>query len=175
MFNNAELIKHMAFCYNLASESPDPSNQNGAIIVVRNPDGTLERIAKGYNHFYDGIPPEVENRDVKLQRIEHAERDAIFYAAARGHKCEGAIMICPWAACYDCARAIMGSGITALVYHKQRYLLTPERWKTAVDEALTWMSFDGMYLLELDASIPGTNPIYVNGELWSPATMELVA
>lgn len=174
MFNQQTLQNLMAKAYHHALKSPDPSNQNGAVLVHRHTDGELEIVCSGYNHFYEGVPAIVDDRDEKMKGIEHAERDTVFEAAKRGVKCQGAIMICPWAACYECARAIIGSGISALVYHHERYLTTPDRWSHQVDEALDWMHAKGIYIYVVEGAIPSTNPINVNGHLWSPAGLQNV-
>lgn len=177
MFNQDLLAKMMARAYQEAAKSPDPSNQNGAILVSRKPDGDYEVLSAGHNHFYPGIEPEVEDRDKKLQRIEHAERDAIFAAAGAGKATKGSILICPWAACYDCARAIIGAGVCALVYHGDRHLLTPERWRPAVEEAQQWMANAGIWLFRIDGPIPvagGVATITVNGKPWNPRSCQFV-
>jgi len=175
MFDHNMLQNLMSKAYSHASQSPDLSSQNGAIIVKRQPNGQLDVVAKGYNHFYKGIPDDQDDRVAKLRRIEHAERDAIYYAANRGVELEGAIMVCPWAACCECARAIIGSGIKALIYHRQRYMLTDSRWIDQVNAALSWMGEAGVFLYELDGAITGTKPILVSGKLWSPGSTEYVS
>ena len=174
MFNHTMLQRLMSKAYMHALESPDPSSQNGAVLCQRQPNGQLDVVAKGFNHFYEGIPLEVEDRTKKLQRIEHAERDCLYFAANRGVETQGSIMVCPWAACYDCARAIIGTGVSALIFHRQRYLLTDERWIDSVNEALHWLQDSGVWLYEFDGNCPQTKPILVSGKLWSPATCEYV-
>ncbi len=164
----------MGKAYADATKSPDPSNQNGAVLVQREVNGDLTIVAQGHNHFYPGIPPDVEDRDNKMNRIEHAERDCCFNAAARGVCTQGTILICPWAACYECARAIIGCKIHAVVYHKQRYHHTPKRWIDNVNEALGWLADAGVWLYEFDGPVPGTKPVIVNGEPWSPASLSHV-
>ncbi len=175
MFDHDQLARLMGKAYHHATQSPDTSSQNGAVIVHRQADGELDVKAHGYNHFYKGIDPELEDRDEKLRRIEHAERDSIYQAANRGVVLKGAIMVCPWAACNECARAIIGSGISALVYHRQRYLLTDKRWIDSINASLGWMGAAGVHLFEYDGSVPGTKPILISGRLWHPASCEYVS
>jgi deoxycytidylate deaminase len=66
--------------------------------------------------------------NAKLTYIEHAERLAIHTAARNGIRTEGATMYAVWAACPECARAIVGAGITRLVTLQATRDLTPERW-----------------------------------------------
>lgn len=160
----------MARAYNNALLSPDPSSQNGAVLCQIERGGAVRVLSGGYNHFYPGIPPELHDRDVKLQRIEHAERDAIYRALVT----RGTIMFCPWAACHDCARAIIGSGLRALFYHRERYELTDERWIGQVKESLNWMRDSGVDVIEFSGTVPSVYPILVSGKLWDPSTCEYV-
>lgn len=166
-------IKHLIDAYDLARMSPDPSNQCGAVLLKRRKNGSLYQIAEGYNHFYDGIEPEVSDRNKKLQRIEHAERDCIYYATKYGRTTMGGILVCPWVACYDCARAIIGSRIDIVVYHHERYQLTPERWLDSINESLNWMRNSGILLLGVKGPI-NAEPILVNGQLWSPKDLKFM-
>jgi len=168
MFNHKMLQNLMSKAYSHALDSPDPSSQNGAVLCRRQPNGQMDVVARGYNHFYPGVPGEVIDRDKKLQQIEHAERDCIYNAASRGVETKGSILICPWVACYDCARGIIGAEVAAVVYHKQRNDLTDERWLKNVNEALTWLDNAGVWLYEFDGVVPQTKPILVSGKLWSP-------
>lgn len=175
MFSNDQLQKMMATAYLKALKSPDPSSQNGALIVERQVDGDFRVISYGYNHFYDGVPGQVEPREEKYRQIQHAERDAVVQAARRGECTQGRIMVCPWAACEPCALEIIGSGLAALVVHKQRCELTDRHWVSKVSDAITWIQNAGIALYEYDGAVPGTKPILVSGKLWSPAGLDYVA
>ena len=67
-------------------------------------------------------------RPLKYQYIEHAERTAIYRAAANGISTKGATMYCPWFACIDCARAIICAGVAEVVGHKDVRAKTPAHW-----------------------------------------------
>jgi dCMP deaminase len=54
-------------------------------------------------------------RPAKYSYIEHAERACLYRAARAGIATAGLTMVCPWATCADCARAIIACGITRLV------------------------------------------------------------
>ena len=58
--------------------------------------------------------------------MEHAERAAIYKAAACGVPTAGATMYAPWFACPECARAIISAGIHEVV--GLMAFPTPERW-----------------------------------------------
>lgn len=98
------------------AHATDPSTQNGAILV----NGYSEILASGANHFPRGVKetPERWQRPAKYLRVEHAERNCIYDAARRGVKTDGLIMVCPWAACSDCARAIIQAGIRHVISHR---------------------------------------------------------
>ena len=165
----------MGTAYAQAVNSPDPSSQNGAIIVERLADGNFNVLSKGYNHFYPGVPGDVEPREEKYRQIQHAERDAIYQAASKGAPLKGRIMVCPWAACEPCGLGIIGVGLDALIVHKQRCELTDRHWVDKVSDAITWIQNSGVALYEYDGPVPGTLPILVSGKLWSPAGLQYVA
>jgi deoxycytidylate deaminase len=154
----------MSRAYQLATKSPDESNQNGAVIVDLD-ENTV--VGFGYNHFPHGIKP-VQTRPEKYKRIQHAERDAIL-SGWGSHVVKRAMMVCPWAACCDCALAIIGTNkIVTLVTHGPRMRTTPDRWKDDVEYALNMIREAGIEIIELETPIPGAPKIIVNGELWQP-------
>ena len=173
MFSDTDYQLLLSDAYAEALKSPDPSSQNGALVVWGNTTGLFQTMSKGYNHFYKGIEPEVEDRDEKLRRIEHAERDAIYRAAFNGTTTHGAILVCPWVACVDCARAIIGSGIGVVIHHWDRYML-PSSWKDQINEALGWLEAAGVEVYSYTGPVGFTEPILVSGRLWSPALCEYV-
>ena len=72
----------------------------------------------GWNGFPRGIDDDVDarhERSAKYKWTEHAERNAIYNAAANGYPTKGCTMILQWYPCADCARAIIRSGIAKLV------------------------------------------------------------
>lgn len=93
-----------------ACHSPDPSTQNGAVTMR---DGRL--VSAGANTFTMGTwkDLEVTPREEKYLYVEHAERMALFRAARQGEKVD--TLVAPWAACAECARAIVASGVKTLV------------------------------------------------------------
>lgn len=93
--------------------SKDQSRQTAAVIV----DNRNCILAVGWNGFPRGINddvPERHERPAKYKWTEHAERNAIYNAAATGTPTSGATMYMPWYPCADCARAIIQSGIARL-------------------------------------------------------------
>ena len=97
----------------LARLSPDPSSQNAATLF----DQDLHPVAEAVNEFPFGVAYSEARweRPTKYAYIEHAERGSIYAAARAGVATEGLTMVCLWAACPDCARAIIQAGISRLV------------------------------------------------------------
>lgn len=97
-----------------AINSPDSSTQNAAVIYGAT---GICRSTIAVNRFPAGVEESTERwtRPLKYSYVEHAERNAIYAAAVQGISTAGATMVSPWAACADCARGIIQSGITRLV------------------------------------------------------------
>lgn len=110
--------------YLVAKTSADPSGQNGARIFNFAPRGLGDLLASACTELVsvDGLDVEavVADRPTKYMYVEHAERNAIYQAAQVGHRLMGSIMVCPWFACSDCARAIVRSGIGLVIGHLPR-------------------------------------------------------
>lgn len=154
--------------YEWAAASKDPSSQNGAVLIGK-------MVAPGVNHFYEGIPEEYENKEKKYAGIEHAERDAIYTAARWGIRTKGTTLYCPWAACRDCARGIIGSGIRRVVTHRQRMELDSRNWKDSINDSLRWLTDAGVIVDYYDGPINGAKPILVSGQLWCPSSLQFVS
>ena len=65
--------------------------------------------------YFDDRPEERHARPAKYKWTEHAERNAIYYAARIGTPLLGCRMYLPWFPCMDCARAIAQAGIVELI------------------------------------------------------------
>ena len=159
----------MAEAYAAAAESPDPSSQNGALIV--SPGGQI--LVRECNRFPNGIEVTDEllnDRNFKYKFIEHAERNAI-YAHACDHSfmsTEGLFMVSPWAACPDCARAIVQSRIARLYVHKQRMDITAERWADEVSVGRAILEDGGVEIIEFDKPVRFAPDILVSYHPWNP-------
>lgn len=97
-----------------ASQSEDRSRKTGAVIV----DNESRVVAVGWNQFPRRIDTKVESRHerpAKYQWTEHAERNAIYDAAALGISTHDTYMFLTWYPCADCARAIIQAGISTLI------------------------------------------------------------
>lgn len=170
-FNREELFLSQA--YKLAKTSKDPSNQNGALIIDP---FTNKILGIGSNNFPQGVQftdDRALQRPLKYQYFEHAERWAIYDAAKHGKCLTGASMYSPWAACCDCARGIILSGIKELLVHKERMDLTPDRWSEDVKRALTILDEGGVVVRYFQGSVQAPS-IIVNGEKWSPSLLKFI-
>ncbi len=105
----------------LASKrSKDPNTQVGACIV----DSDNIILSTGYNGFPygcsdDDYPWAREGNDTKYSYVVHAELNAILNA--RGKDLKGAKLYVDLFPCNECAKAIIQSGISELVYLYNKY------------------------------------------------------
>lgn len=103
-----ELARH------IATWSKDRSRQTACVIV--GPDREIR--STGYNGFPRGVDDSVDERHqrpAKYKWTEHAERNAIYNAAAIGIPLRGCRMYLAWYPCADCARAIIQARIATVV------------------------------------------------------------
>jgi len=107
----------MAMAFLVASKSEDKNTRIGAVIV--GPDHEVRSV--GYN----GMPRKVKNTNKRQERpekyfwFEHAERNAVYNASLVGIPLKGCTMYTNGIPCMDCARGVIQSGITKVVYHKR--------------------------------------------------------
>ncbi len=123
----------LLLAYGAASESPHPSTQVGAMLYYpRAFGGVPYPETMGNNH----IPERLRVRDVgvwgdresRTIYVEHAERAAIYSAARNGICTDRLGMVATWAACEDCARAIISAGITEVLTDARSLMRTPPEW-----------------------------------------------
>lgn len=166
------LTHYFASAYAHADKSPDPSTQNAAIIVPENAD-TVSGVNGPIGYYDKNLY--AENRDYRLQRTVHAEMRAILNAARSGISLENAMMVCPWASCMECAKAIAVSGISVLVRHRQahdhakqvRAFSRQYSWEESVREGDQCMRSCGVTIIEVDYKF-GFKPIRQSGVEFYP-------
>lgn len=98
----------------VAEKSKDRSTKVGAVVV--GPDQEIR--ATGYNGFPRGLDDSVSaryERPLKYKFTEHAERNALYYAARVGVSLKGCTLYLNWMPCIDCARGIIQAGIQEVV------------------------------------------------------------
>lgn len=167
--------------YVAATKSPDPSTQNGALIVyvpavemMPFQLGWHEVLAADCNRLPEKVvdtPERWNNRSLKYKLVQHAERNAT--ETARRSKnvshLNGLTMVCPWAACTDCAKEIIGTGISRLVIHKQAHDRTPPEsvWMEDIVVAHMMLKEAGVEIIVFDGEVNGPT-VRHSGQLWTP-------
>lgn len=122
MITHAWDVRFLQLAKQISTWSQDLHTQVGAVIVTP----TSEVASTGYNGFPRGTRDEEQRyeRPAKYLYTEHAERNAIYNAARNGVALNGCTIYvetsepadmlgCP---CIDCSRAIIQSGIVAVVH-----------------------------------------------------------
>lgn len=161
-FDEDEARTLLRRAYRLALRSPDPSTQNAGIVL----DAFGRPMGRGINTFTPGIEitPDLLERPKKYAYIEHAERMAIFDAFRHGG---GPLytLVCPWAACTDCARDIVLSGVRTLIRHERG---DSPSWNQSIFDGDRIMNAAGVEIITVSGPLGGCDPIRYNGELWTP-------
>ena len=106
-----------------ARRSKDPNTQVGACIV--SPDNII--LSTGYNGFPKGcsddeFPWEREGAETKYPFVVHAELNAILNC--NGKSLQGAKIYVALFPCNECAKAIIQSGISEVIYLSDKYAST---------------------------------------------------
>jgi len=109
----------------IAMRSKDPSTQVGAVIVDKN----NRVVSVGYNGFPNDINDDElpwgktdENPlNTKYLYVVHAELNAITGAQRAGTSIEGCKLYVTMAPCNECAKAIIQSGISEVIYDTDPY------------------------------------------------------
>lgn len=97
----------------VASLSPDPYAQAGALILLR---GSIVALDCNRPPTAAYVADEMLlQRPNKAAWVEHAERNCIYSAARNGVAIDGAILVTSWFPCADCARAIVAAGIAEVL------------------------------------------------------------
>ncbi len=156
---------YLKLAYQFAwDNSDDPVTKIGALILKRD-----QVLAYGTNRLPAGViktPGRLE-RPKKYSYLEHAEREAIFTAAKMGISTDFSTIYMPWAPCNDCARAMIGAGISKLVSHKPMIEKTPEHWYKSIDEAIEMLQEAGLELLMYNGKL-GSVKALINRVVWEP-------
>ena len=118
----------------VATWSKDPSTKVGCIIT----DDDHNQLSEGFNGFPRGILDDqrLNERDIKLKLIVHAEANAISSAARNGHALKGGTAYVTLPPCSQCAALLIQSGVYRVVFVKGP---TPNRWDNE------WALAQGMF------------------------------
>lgn len=158
--------------WRLAQKSEDPSTQLGAILFRENDDSSLESkrmgdyVVRAVNHLPKGTDRKVwQDRDAKYKHVIHAECAVINLAKSLDYTTDGATMVCPWACCLDCAKAIVGAGVSVLVVDDEAMKRTPDRWAQTIIDAHEYLQRKGVDVISLPT--PENKPTTMfGGEEW---------
>lgn len=127
-------------CARKGSESPDPRTKVGCVIV----DADQNLRCEACNAYPKGIRGNIQNRwtaPMKYAWIEHAERNAIYWAARHGISTEGCAMFVDLTPCVDCARAIIQAGVVEVVISHDRSIeYVGERYSVEHSTALEMLA-----------------------------------
>jgi len=159
------LCAYMRAAYSAATNSPDPSSQNGAVVVSEQ---TI--IASSWNRFPPRVkvtPERLADRDMRLRLTVHAEQAAITTMATLTVSSKRTTLVCPWAACEDCAKMIADAHIPWLIVHKERMMLTHAQWGESILSAFETLTESGVRIAYVEGFL-NASPIRVAGQLWTP-------
>jgi dCMP deaminase len=130
----------------VATWSKDKSTKIGAVIV----DGRNVLLSVGWNGICRGVGdnlPERDERPAKYAFYEHAERNAIYNAAAKGIPLLGATLYTQWTPCADCGRAVIQSGIKLVIVKEE---ICNPRWKESEQVSIAMFAEAGVELIILN-------------------------
>lgn len=152
-----------------AQGSPDPSTQNGAVLCHSDPFRAIPQTF-AVNRFPDGVHDLAERweRPLKYSVIEHAERNCLYAAASKGISTTGLTMVCPWAACADCARAIIQSGISRLVTMQPVTGDTPDRWDDSCSIGMQMLKESSVKVTYLESPLDIAFTVRRDGKPYCP-------
>ena len=163
----------LRLAYEEATKSLDPSTQNGALVVTRTGE-TTRILGAGCNRFPRGVNDTTDrwnDRALKYKLVHHAERSALGNAMRTQNipHLDGHTLVCPWAACTECAKQIIEDGITALIIHKQAHDRTPPAsvWMDDIVVAHMALREAGVNIIVFDGIVNGP-PIRHSGQYWNP-------
>lgn len=139
-------IRFIDLATHIAQWSKDPSTKVGAVIV----DNERRVVSLGYNGLPRGVIDHdyiLNNKELKLQVVKHAEENAILNSLLRPSGCTIYVTHHP---CASCAGSIVQSGITRVVFPSISLDNTfPERWKNSILLAQTIFKEAEIEVIEL--------------------------
>lgn len=128
--------------------SKDPNTKVGAVIV-----GSKGQIvSQGYNGFPRGIKDTVGrlmDKPTKYKYVVHAEVNALLNALYNGCSvCGCTLYVFGLPICSECAKCVIQSGISRVVYNSK----PKPRWKESTDLALSMFKEAGVEVIYIDSS-----------------------
>ena len=172
---------YMTMAYLASSRSKDRSTHAGSAIAA--PDKTIRAV--GYNDLprgieyegeigTDGLPSRRSSiNGEKYLWVEHSERNAIYNAGRNGVSVIGCTLYVNWLPCEDCARAMIQSGISEVVIHRQgQEAFMHSRgghddiWADAHGVVWTMMTEAGLHVRWFEEPMPGVKG-YFSGHVYT--------
>jgi dCMP deaminase len=139
----------MTMAYLVAMQSKDDRTKIGAVVVGAD----NEVRSTGYNGQPRGCDDSQADRHERPEKyfwFEHAERNAIFNAARMGLSMKGCTLYTMGIPCADCARAVIQSGITRVVYDRSWNERNSDRWKASIERSEQMFVETGVALIGWD-------------------------
>ena len=103
--------RYISLAKEIASWSKDPRTKVGAVVVGK--EGQI--LSQGYNGFPRGIednPERLENREVKLKYVVHAEMNCIYNASLSGMSLKDSdLFVYGLPVCSECAKGVIQVGV----------------------------------------------------------------
>jgi len=125
--------RFLGLAQQVATWSKDPSTKTGAVII--SPNNMI--VSLGYNGFPQGVkddPAEYAKREIKYEKIIHAEVNAIL-AAQR--PLDDHVLFCyPLMPCSRCATLVIQSGIRTVVFPYTEDSAVTSRFRLSHEHAL---------------------------------------
>lgn len=146
----------------VARLSEDPSTQVGSVLVI--PNGGV--VLSACNHVIPplhsaGYPRKVSDKGFCT---EHSERSVLYKAIQNGLPIHGLTMYSTWAACAECARAIIIFGIKRVVTLNSLLAKTPYRWQDSIRAGADMMRDSGIQLVGWSGDLGTKYSIRFNGQ-----------
>jgi dCMP deaminase len=161
---------YITMCYLVGMRSRDGHTHVGSVIV----DSDNVLVSTGYNSLPRGIELDEEQKRISRENgekyfwIEHAERNAIYNAARRGTMLKGCKLYVPWTPCADCARAIIQTGISEVIIHKNGQDFynknTAGQWVESHNRTIAMFEEAGVNVRYIDCAVVMPE-IFMNGQI----------
>lgn len=138
--------RFISLAAHVAEWSKDPSTQVGAVIV----DSDRRVVSLGYNGLPRGVQDDsyiLNNKQIKLQIVKHAEENAILNSLLRPRGCTIYVTHHP---CASCAGSIIQSGINRVVFpFIPPDSLFSQRWQESIQLAQKMFTEAGVEVVEI--------------------------
>lgn len=141
--------RYLKLAEHISSWSKDPNTKIGAVAV-----GSKGQIlAQGYNGFPRGIkdtPKRLNDRELKLKLVVHAEMNLIYNASYSGTPLDGATLyVYGLPICSECAKGIIQVGIKKVVVSKSCIEKRPH-WNESWELSVKMFKEAGVLVLVMD-------------------------